>query len=112
MSWEFKVGQKVVCVHDYFTAPLSERTTVIGLTKGGVYAINRVWGPAEYFFYNALQGEIGISVNDVSSTWMGEQWPLASFRFRPLVTDTQPWLAEILAPKPAFYEWNEAEFLP
>lgn len=104
MSWEFKVGQKVVCVNDRRRNPRRFDYSGWFIKAGGIYTIHALkFSPADgkhqdndtisLFFIEGDQGPCGCC---------GQVIGFNAARFRPLVTDTQSWLKEVLeTPPPA-----------
>lgn len=109
MSWEFKVGQKVVYIGDDAPAAPSAAHCLTWLEVSEVYTIRQI---TEAHFWCAL-GSMGI-LPGIRLVGIYRQYleghgyadtkdfPFAAYAFRPLVTDTQSWLKEILeTPPPA-----------
>lgn len=92
MAWDFKVGQKVVCV-DASRHPTNNRGLKMLLREKEIYTISRTYVDKEGRFLVGLEG---LPLHDGS----GSPLLFLASRFRPLVTDTQPWLAQLLAPSP------------
>jgi hypothetical protein len=98
MTWELRVGQKVVCV-DNSPHPWAGECH---LQEGAIYTIAGLpkW-----------DGETGVALVE-----QAPHYPLIGFkmrRFRPLVTDTQKWLREVLeTPPPLTTKRHEVERLP
>lgn len=85
MSWSFRVGQKVVCV---------DASGCRGwLVKGNIYVI------AQVLWLDRMR-ERGLALVDVPTPPEGWAPGYRGSRFRPLVTDTQSWLKEILETPP------------
>lgn len=105
MTWEFKVGQKVVCVN---AEVIPNTCLIVGVLRAGdTYTIRTVGmdmfaeslgGPVRELLGVRLYGIKRISLPNHS--YLDQAFSAA--RFRPLVTDTQSWLKEILeTPPPA-----------
>jgi len=93
MTWEFHAGQMVVCV-DGSPAAYYHRADVRWVAAGEGYTIARVG--------ETPQGTIAVDLEGFPLLRSGYCRFRAS-RFRPLVTDTQKWLKEVLEtpPQPA-----------
>ncbi len=78
MSWEFKVGHKVVLVDASWPADKH-------MTAGGIYQIEAM--------YENFLILVGVAKGNTSRGFYAK-------RFRPLVTDTQDWLKEVLEKPP------------
>ena len=91
MSWEFRVGQKVVCVND--TNWLRPGLSSNHPKKGEVYTISLI--------RSVKHGLLGCELSEFPEIrTSGTPSGYLLSRFRPLVTDTQPWLKEVLENPP------------
>ncbi len=84
MSWEFKVGQKVVCVD-------ASGGQLDGLTENNIYVIRS---------FDLFRNVNGPRVRLIGIVRPIRDGGYKISRFRPLVTDTQSWLKEILETPP------------
>ncbi len=86
MSWDFKVGQKVVCVnieHAQHYQPLC-----LFLTVGNIYTIRWI-GMFTWFTRTSFQEKLGVRLEEVISdrdcNVNGPDTPFFADRFRPLI---------------------------
>lgn len=110
MTWEFRVGQKVVCVDAKFG---SINNNEIVPVAGNVYTIREVVPDYPMIGEPCLRlAEVVNSYRNYAPPYYGIEAAWRSRRFRPLVTDTQKWLREVLeTPPPVTTKRREAERL-
>lgn len=89
MSWEFRVGQKVACV---------DAADVSGLSHGEQYTIAAIIR-ADGVYHGRICSGDGLRLCEVRNPGL-DHGAYHRNRFRPLVTDTQSWLREILEKPP------------
>lgn len=77
----FQVGQKVVCVDDFFPSPLWSNGDTGGLKAGRVYTIR--WIGVSYHPYKGRAQ--CILLEGITRIYYGTDWPFKATRFRPAV---------------------------
>ncbi|MDM9629591.1 CAP-Gly domain protein [Rhizobium sp. S152] len=99
MSYDFHVGQKVVCIDDTFKHVSIDQ----GIRKGEIYTIRWVGEYTHYIdgtFFGIKLQEIDRGNDDGPEGYGAADMPFRATRFRPLVEDKLKSLRGLLTPTP------------
>ncbi|MEH7869256.1 CAP-Gly domain protein [Rhizobium laguerreae] len=99
MSYDFHVGQKVVCIDDKFKHVSIDQL----IRKGEIYTIRWVGEYTHYIdgtFIGVKLAEINRGNDDGPEGYGAADMPYRATRFRPLVKDKISSLRKLLAPTP------------
>ncbi|CAK08419.1 hypothetical protein RL2929 [Rhizobium johnstonii 3841] len=99
MSYDFHVGQKVVCINDTFKHVSIDQL----IRKGEIYTIRWVGEYTHYIdgtFIGVKLAEINRGNDDGPEGYGAADMPYRATRFRPLVKDKISSLRKLLAPTP------------
>lgn len=99
MSYEFHIGQKVVCIDDKFKHVSIDQ----GIRKGEIYTLRWVGEYTHYIdgtFFGVKLEELHRGNDDGPEGYGAADMPFRATRFRPLVKDRISSLRKLLAPTP------------